>query len=497
MPTLPAYLLQVNGALLLFCALYYLGLRRLTFFRLNRAVLLAGLLLAPLYPLIDWAAWLAPAAPLRAGLRELAPQWQLIRPAVAAPTGPTLADWLLGAYWAGVAMLTGRLLVQLLSVYRLHRGSRPEVVAGVPVRVLAAEVAPFAFWRTVYLNPRLHPAAELPAVLCHEQVHVREWHTLDVLLAQLSLIWFWFNPGMWLLRRALHENLEFSTDYEVLRSGQLDAKSYQYSLLHHSLGGPPNALVSSFNLHLLKTRIAMMNQPQSRPRQAARYLLLLPLAALLALGSCDRQIEQIKTIDPAAAVRASKYILNGQPSTEAEINSLNTADIERMEVINDKQLLRQFGEPAPTFVSVVVTKAQGKSAAVDAFDRQYKLGVYSPDFGKQAKFSDMATGDMSQALVFVDGQPASKAELDKVDPETISYMMVCKGYKAPKEFGEAGKNGVIVLVTRPNAQSEAVRAFEQRYHIDQTLQGPKVGDDAVPVNPTSALLPAFMKNDRC
>lgn len=274
MPELLIYLLKVNGALLLFCALYYLALRRLTFYSLNRVVLLGALLFAPLYPLLDVTQWFASAAPLQAELVALTPDWVTLDSAAATTAAPALGQWLAVAYWVGVAALAVRLGLQLLSLYRLHRSSRPALFKGVAYRAVPGPVAPFAFWQTVYLNPAQHEPRDLPAILCHEQVHVREWHTLDVLLAQLSLLFYWFNPGVWLLRQALHENLEFHTDYRVLQSGVLDSKSYQYSLLHQSVQAHPNAIVSHFSFHLLKTRIAMMNKPRTtrvRYSSAATY----------------------------------------------------------------------------------------------------------------------------------------------------------------------------------------------------------------------------------
>jgi bla regulator protein BlaR1 len=64
----------------------------------------------------------------------------------------------------------------------------------------------------------------------HEQVHVNQWHTIDILLAELSSIFYWFNPGIWLMKKAVRENIEFITDRKILNKG-IDSKTYQYSLV--------------------------------------------------------------------------------------------------------------------------------------------------------------------------------------------------------------------------------------------------------------------------
>ena len=188
MPALLLYLLQANAALLLFAAAYYLVLRRLTFFALNRAYLLFALGFAALYPALDWAALLPrEAALLPAGLPVVGAAWPLPT-AGPTPAPPPVWDWLLVIYAVGTATMLVRLLGQLLSWYRLHRAARPATVADYRVRHLAEAVSPFSFWQTIYVHPEQHPPAELRLILRHEQVHVRQWHTLDVLLAQLALV---------------------------------------------------------------------------------------------------------------------------------------------------------------------------------------------------------------------------------------------------------------------------------------------------------------------
>ncbi|SNC76671.1 Signal transducer regulating beta-lactamase production, contains metallopeptidase domain [Hymenobacter gelipurpurascens] len=468
MSELLIYLLKVNGALLLFCVTYYLALRRLTFYGLNRVVLLAALLFAPLYPLVDVARWFAPAAPLPAELLAYTPNWIALN-ATGTTTEPALGQWLLVAYWIGVAALGVRLGLQLLSLYRLHRSSRPAEFEGVAYRAVPGPVAPFAFWQTVYLNPAQHTARELPAILCHEQVHVREWHTLDVLLAQVSLLFYWFNPGIWLLRQALHENLEFNTDYRVLQSGLLDNKSYQYSLLHQSVQAQPNSIVSHFNFHLLKTRIAMMNKPRTTRVQAARYLLLLPLAAGLTLWSCA---EKAYLPEPASAntnqnqaasmAENALYFIDGVTSTYAAMNQMNPSDIQSVNVIKGRKFMPGFNEDAFTQdfgavgekgVMLIITKAGQNSEALRAFNTKYNI-VYKaadPEAVKIAsdvtKGKKMSVSNLQGKLLIVDGQEVAP-EAAKIEDAQVRSVFVLDAEKATAKYGEKGKNGAVLITTK-------------------------------------------------
>ena len=137
------YLLKVNVALLLFAAAYFGLLRRLTFFTLNRAYLLFALLFAAGYPALPVPALLpAEAAPTVA--------FTVVEAAATPATLPVAAaspiDWAMvgvALYAAGAAVLLARLLVQLLALARLRARSRPAIVQGQPVRVLAGKSARF------------------------------------------------------------------------------------------------------------------------------------------------------------------------------------------------------------------------------------------------------------------------------------------------------------------------------------------------------------------
>src|SRR3546814_11856085 len=108
----------------------------------------------------------------------------------------------------------------------------------------------------------LHSAEEQRAIIAHEKVHAKEWHTADILAGELNRIFYWFNPGAWLMITAIRENLEFITDRRVLRDGT-DAKTYQYSLVKASGIPYASALANNFNFSHLKIRITMLDKKPS------------------------------------------------------------------------------------------------------------------------------------------------------------------------------------------------------------------------------------------
>jgi bla regulator protein blaR1 len=281
MPVLFIYLLKVNIALLLFYAAYFLLLRQLTFYGLNRIYLVAAMLFATVYPQINFPGF----AKYYQALRR---PFQLVIHELQIPTGnffkpmerPVYWQWMEIAFWTGAALLAVRLFIRLYSLYKLYRNSIAAEIYGHKIRLMNGEAGPFSFWKSIYVNPANHKPADLKAILLHEQVHVNDWHSLDILLAELGTVFYWFNPGVWLMRRAVRENIEFITDRKTLNRG-MDPVEYQFSLINSSCTVPSNVIVSHFNLSTIKKRIAMMNTESSPKRKLLRYLLLVPVVIML------------------------------------------------------------------------------------------------------------------------------------------------------------------------------------------------------------------------
>ena len=130
----------------------------------------------------------------------------------------------------------------------------------------------------------MHRKKELKEILAHEQIHVRQHHSFDILLAELSCAVCWFNPMAWMFKKEIHSNLEFLVDHRVVKDGA-DARSYQYHLLRMAHQPVQAALANQFNTSPLKKRIRMLNAKQSPKVKLVAYTLVLPLALLLLVAN--------------------------------------------------------------------------------------------------------------------------------------------------------------------------------------------------------------------
>jgi hypothetical protein len=178
-----------------------------------------------------------------------------------------------------------RFFVQSFSLWRIH-SQATKLPGAADVYATRDPLSPFSFGRNIYIYPPSHSEADMDRVLAHEAAHVKQFHTLDILLGQVILIVQWWNPFAWLTDRSLRQNLEFLADGAVLDRG-VNRKDYQYLLLKvSSTEAPP--IANAFTFPSLKKRIAMMNKQPSGRVQVARFILAMPLVVLL-LAAIGRQ----------------------------------------------------------------------------------------------------------------------------------------------------------------------------------------------------------------
>lgn len=292
------YLLQVNVGLILFYALYKLVCTRDTFFRSRRFILIVSLVLPFILPFIDVREWLE----IRDRVIMLTHfDYSAVLPEIvvgseAAETGNrvfVLSEWIGYLYLAGVLVLLVRLAVQAFSLSRLILRMPEKEINGVRVKCLNDPSGPFSFFRWIFMNPAAVKEDEINEILTHEMAHVKQHHSVDVLLAEMVSICCWMNPFAWLLKREVRLNLEFLADRKVMEAG-FATKSYQYHLLglayNHKYG-----LSNNFNFSHLKQRIIMMNKKKSNAAGHIKYaLFVLPAFALLVAGniSCSQDASQ-------------------------------------------------------------------------------------------------------------------------------------------------------------------------------------------------------------
>lgn len=410
MPALFIFLFKVNIALLLFCMGYYLVLRHLTFYTLNRIYLVAAILFSSVYPWINISGFLQRHQQLTAPVQNAILHWRAPAENLVKPLDqPDYWLWSEWVFWLGAILFALRLLVQLLSLYKLYRDSEPGHVHNYPVRLIDDDVSPFSFWRSIYINPSKLSPGDLEKVLEHEQVHVSEWHTLDILLAELSTVFYWFNPGIWLMKKAVKENIEFITDRKILQKG-IDSKQYQYSLLNVSMAGSPNKLVNNFNISTIKKRIVMMNAKRSSRISLGRYIFVAPAVIILLL-----------------------------------VFSISKADVAKRTFHNITLSLKNIGSNAkPVITSAMPVKSPKKTII-----HQNPADTIYAGKSKNGKKNMLLTSDNSvdSVMFILNGAKSSHQEVEAVDPGKVMSLDMLPADRAKQYIDFVIDKPEVLIVT--------------------------------------------------
>jgi len=283
-------------ALLLAC--YWLLLRRDTFYKMNRFYFIGGLILSLIVPLVnfDISSWFRHKEAVQPvfvyqyipdlSFQTLQPWWQQF----------SFGDYALMFFIAGSVIMLIRLLLQYLSIKKLETRTKA-CFEEYNIQLLDDAVNPFSFGKTIYLNPHLHSEQELEEIIEHELIHIIQRHSIDIILASVNRCIFWWNPAAWVLNKVIRDNLEFIADKSILEKG-FDRKHYQYHLLRISQLAYPNTVAQHFNFSNLKKRITMMNKKETNRYQKMKWLLLVPVAAIILLSFNYRENlqQQIKII---------------------------------------------------------------------------------------------------------------------------------------------------------------------------------------------------------
>ncbi|MEM9884801.1 MAG: ankyrin repeat domain-containing protein [Bacteroidota bacterium] len=212
------------------------------------------------------------------------------------PTEPTNTDakpkatkgigfWLFWLYLFGVGILTLSFLAQIaMTLWKVWRNEEKfSTEAGIIVN-LEQPSEPCSFFQYIFIHPDSYDFETYEQILAHEKVHVRQRHSLDLILAEIAVILMWFNPFIWLFRKEVEKNIEYQTDALLTQAvKQEEKKDYQLNLLKIATYNKPLTITTNYNQSLIKQRILKMSTKKSNPHSYWKYAFLAPLVFITLL----------------------------------------------------------------------------------------------------------------------------------------------------------------------------------------------------------------------
>lgn len=436
------YLIKINIALMLLYGFYRLTVSRDTFFGLRRLTLWLIYAVALMVPALNLEYWVRDTPTMASMANVYADTFYPVVVVKAQAPSITWIDMLLGIYWAGVAVLSLRLVWQLFSIIRLAAISRKQEVEGITVHLLRGEGSPFSFFRWVFMYPSTMEGKQLHEVMVHECTHVSGLHSLDTLFSELFSLACWFNPFAWLMKQEVRMNLEYLADESVLSDGNA-RKSYQYHLLGLAYRQPKDStkIANNFNLLPLKKRIKMMNKRRTSEIGKAKYLLFAPLAgALLMVSNIESVAREIGEQFPEVAEVQQK----AEQALNADVAVANPTAEEAKAAAEAKKA--EEAKAAELAKSEAEQKAEAKASDATAPADTTKNVVY--DVTETLPQFPGGQGVMMKYLAANIKYPASAVKAKKQGRVIVSFVIQKDG---------SVTNARIVKSVDPELDAEALR----------------------------------------
>ncbi|WP_264559057.1 M56 family metallopeptidase [Flavobacterium sp. N2270] len=287
------YFLKVNGLLITFFLAYYFLLRKETFFNKNRWFLLLGLFASVILPLITFTkiVWVEPSPVIYETVSTDFVPYIIENKVIEEPI-----DWnsILFYVYLGISVVfMVKILIEILSFFRIIKfGKRTKTKEAILIDNESNE-NPFSFFNHIVFNRRMFTEEELQHIISHEKIHVKEKHSIDVLISKIFCALFWVNPIMWFYQKEILQNLEYIADAKASVITQ-DKINYQKTLLKVVTNQHQLSITNQFYQSLIKKRIVMLNTNQSNQRKSWKYALILPVLSAFMLLLQVETVAQVK-----------------------------------------------------------------------------------------------------------------------------------------------------------------------------------------------------------
>ena len=463
------YLLQVNVYLLAFYGFYKLLLSRETFFNLNRFFLIGSTLLAFSIPVLEsnWVKqWLAPEPVQELVMQVNLQAYEFLVVPATEVTLLSVGDILSWVYVGIAGILLFRLLYRMIRAYRWIRNPKSGLQA-------------CSFFGYIALNEDLEGRE---AIMVHEQVHVQQMHSADVLFFELNAVINWFNPFVYLLKTEIRKIHEYIADAEA--SETLTEKSaYAMLLFHENFGAKPKNLTNSFfNQSILKQRIMMLQKNKSKKVALVKYGFIVPLfLGMLILSSAfvsEKTVQTQKVLETEVLsdsisrkkVEANNpiYIVNGKTMSTKDAKKIDAKNIKSIRVIKGNDAQNKYGEKAVGGVVEIELKKEGNKTN---FENDSIKMIYLPK--KQAeetapvlkingekgkggtievlpnKVKNDTENSAEKPLIVLDGKVMEAGfDMNSIKPTDIASISILKDESATAIYGEKAKNGVVQITLK-------------------------------------------------
>ncbi len=324
------YIIESTLYLSVFYAFFMLVMRKTTFIRLNRISFIAGSLICMILPFVKidmpenvTENRLMVVIEKTLTQNETSESAILTEEVISAESEKSERD----IPFLEIIFITGAAISFLftsrsyLLMRRMIKSVKPTSFEGVQVRIIDAEIPSFSWCRHIVISRK--DLEENPAILTHEQMHVKCGHSIDLMIYAVITTLHWFNPFIWIARTELKMLHEYEADNLTINKG-IDATQYQLLLVKKAVGAKRFQLANGFNHSKLKNRITMMHKNKTNRWMRLAYILCVPVL-IGTMCLCSSPKDSSKKIRNLTVTISSHLEKEGMTLSNFTLNELDEA----------------------------------------------------------------------------------------------------------------------------------------------------------------------------
>lgn len=421
------HIIKSSLCLIAFYFAYKLLVSKETFYKANRFILISIILFSVLIPFFQLTIRQPVVATVPEHVKSLETLLlrQHVQVNVFAADGATIFYSLLClVYLAGVMAQLVITCINFIKVYRMTARATHLAYGGYVLVLTEHDQSPFSWGKYIVLSKKEY-ASNPGIIIQHELIHIKKRHSIDLLLAELAVIAFWFNPVIWLLKNELKDTHEFEVDNTLLEMG-VDAKQYQLLLIKKAVGEKVYSIANSFNQSRLSIRIRMMLRQRSNPWARLKYVCIVALTFF-------------------------SVIVFATPEITSRVKSITTKNLGALLQTGGDRLIQSISpakSPAPKDASgSTITK---KPAPVTQPQPPVTAPLTLTRVEESKPIPAAVSPDQHSPLCFVDGKQTTYQEFMKINSVLIKTVKILKEEEAIKTYGDQGRNGAILVTLAPN-----------------------------------------------
>lgn len=354
------YLIKVNLYWILFYSIYWLMLRQFTFFKLNRFYLITTLVISLLLPSLEFNSVSKEIPQIVTNATERVAS-------ILTDTPPdTSINWVLllkGIYLCSVVYMLFNLLKGIYHITLLIKQGESIPVEEHILILLpknqphTASIGSFSFFKWLVVSHQDYEHC-FETILHHESVHIKQWHSMDVLLVEILKVLFWFNPVVWLYKFSIQQIHEYLADTQAL-----SREAYTDFLVSYARKASIESIANQFyHSSFLKNRIHMLYKKRTSTWQLSKYLLVIPLIGFAVLTTSGT--EPLTSLNDFSASVESLTELqkkqNESPKTPTQVTAEVRKPIPKKRKISKSNTIYQ--QPAMAHDNLQDTASVGKNS---------------------------------------------------------------------------------------------------------------------------------------